>query len=390
LKGEGHEARLVVSTAGEGTDYRPICKRLGVPLRVVPEELHDSVIDLAAAAKHGDPTKIMTAVLEKTFRPYVEAMYAAGLELCASSDVVVGGSSSWPLKAASLKARVPFVTVNYMPASVPSRILPPPMFPAWRWLAGPTWALIHLMFDLGFRDGPRKFFAAKGLPPIRHVIPDVVFSDTLNLHAASPSFWPPAPDWSDIHCVCGEFFMPDEAETWVPSAAFAAYLAEGPAPVLLSLGSWEHIVGDRGRALLTDAARASGMRAIIQTKVSEREERDGDVYFLPWAPHRQLVPACSAVVHHGGAGTTHMTLRAGKPALVLPFILEQRVWARRVEAVGAGEWISFWKATPARVAAAMRRVASSEALRTGAGAMAKAMAIEDGTGLAVRRIEGLA
>ena len=64
-----------------------------------------------------------------TFYPYVEAMYAASLDLCASSDVVVGGSSCWQLKAASLQAKVPFVALDFVPGIVPSRVIPPPSSP---------------------------------------------------------------------------------------------------------------------------------------------------------------------------------------------------------------------------------------------------------------------
>jgi UDP:flavonoid glycosyltransferase YjiC (YdhE family) len=142
--------------------------------------------------------------------------------------------------------------------------------------------------------------------------------------------------------------------------------------------------------LLLASARASGLRAIVQTKRSDVEAREGDTFILPWAPHRELAPRCCAVVHHGGAGTTHMALRSGKPALVLPFILEQRMWAKRVERAGAGRWLSFWKATPERVGALMRDVASSPGLRDRAGRMAAAMSQEDGAGVATRRLERLA
>ena len=167
---------------------------------------------------------------------------------------------------------------------------------------------MNVMFDMAFREAPRKFFAEKGLPPIRHTIPDVIFSDRLNLHAASPSFWQAAPDWSDIHCVCGEFFMPLEVEAWAPSPALRAFLRDGPEPVLWTLGSWEHMAPERVRTLLVESARQAKMRSIIQTKTDDDERRDGELYFLPWAPHRHLASLCSAVVHHGGAGTTHMAL----------------------------------------------------------------------------------
>lgn len=388
LRSLGHEARVVV-TPIDGKDYRPLCHSLDIAVQTVPERMRMTLQGLVREARSANPTRLMTAVLDATFFPYIEEMYEASLALCAGSEVVVGGPSCWPLKAASQRVAVPFVALDFVPGIVPSRVVPPAIFPPWRWLARPAWALLNVLFDQAFREPPRKFFAAKGLPPIRHAVPDVIFSEQLNLHAASPSFWPPAPDWSDIHCVCGEFFMPLDAESWAPSPALRAFLDEGSAPVLLTLGSWEHMAPQRVRAMLVDAAREAKTRAIVQTKTSEEEVRDGDLFVLPWAPHRHLVPHCSAVVHHGGAGTTHMALRAGKPAIVLPFILEQRMWATRVQRVGAGKWQSFWKATPRSVAGLIRTVASSSAMQRCASDMARAMASEDGTSVAASRLEGL-
>jgi sterol 3beta-glucosyltransferase len=387
LRKSGHEARVVV-TPVDGKDYGPLCESLGVALKAVPERMTITLQQLVNDAESSDPTKLMTAVLDRTFYPYLEATYEAALDLCARSDVVVGGPSCWQLKAASLYTTTPFVALDFVPM-VPSREVPPVIFPPWRWLARPSWALLNRMLDMAFTKAPRKFFAEKGLPPIRHAIPDVLFSDRLNLHAASPAFWPPASDWSDIHCVCGELFMPLEADTWAPSAALEGFLRDGSPPVLWTLGSWEYMAPERVRTLLVESARHTKMRSIIQSKTCGEEAREGDLYFLPWAPHRQLAPSCSAVVHHGGAGTTHMALHAGKPAAILPFILEQRVWASRVKKVGAGDWLSFWKASPEKVAALVRRVVGSEPLQRRASDMATAMANEDGPGVAVGRLERL-
>jgi hypothetical protein len=145
LRQSGHEARVVL-TPIDGKDYGPLCESLNVALRVVPEQMGVTLQRLVRDAKSKSPTKLSQAVLDLTFYPYVEAMYAASLDLCASSDVVVGGSSCWQLKAASLHATVPFVALDYLPGIVPSRVVPPAIFPAWRWLARPAWGLMNVMF----------------------------------------------------------------------------------------------------------------------------------------------------------------------------------------------------------------------------------------------------
>lgn len=44
----------------------------------------------------------------------------------------------------------------------------------------------------------------------------------------------------------------------------------------------------------------------------------------------------AAVVHHGGAGTTHTTVRAGRAQVIVPHNYDQFYWAYRVEQMGIG------------------------------------------------------
>jgi sterol 3beta-glucosyltransferase len=392
LRRAGHEPRLVL-TPVDAKDYGPVCKALGISLKLVPEPMDFSLEELHRRINSTDSGKLMRALVDHAFYPFLEAMYAASLELCATCDVVVGHFSAWSAKAAAVKTGARFAALHYYPGVIPSRHVAPPGFPTWRWLNRPGWALINVVLNLAFRSRAAKFFASKGLPPVRQVLDDLMLSPQLNLLAASPSLFPPPPDWSTAHRVCGDFTMPDEHEPWEPSPSLRAFLDGGEKPVMLSLGSMEHLDPQRARNLLIASARQAGVRAIIQTKSSERREegQDGDLYFLPWAPHRRLLPLCSAVVHHGGAGTSHSALRAGKPSFVLPFIFEQQMWAARLQAAGTAEgFLSFWKATPEKIAPRIRQAAQSEPLRQRAAEIASAMAREDGTGTATQLLEALA
>jgi UDP:flavonoid glycosyltransferase YjiC (YdhE family) len=44
----------------------------------------------------------------------------------------------------------------------------------------------------------------------------------------------------------------------------------------------------------------------------------------------------TAVVHHGGAGTTAAGLRAGVPSVIVPFFGDQPFWGARAQALGVG------------------------------------------------------
>ena len=49
-----------------------------------------------------------------------------------------------------------------------------------------------------------------------------------------------------------------------------------------------------------------------------------------------VFPACRAVVHHGGAGTTAASLRAGVPTLILSTTPDQPIWGARIKRMKAG------------------------------------------------------
>ncbi|WP_123024707.1 glycosyltransferase [Mycolicibacterium stellerae] len=72
--------------------------------------------------------------------------------------------------------------------------------------------------------------------------------------------------------------------------------------------------------------------------------------------HAVVFPACKAVVHHGGAGTTAAGMRAGVPTLVLWVGADQPIWAAAVKRLGVGESGRLNGTTPTSLAADLRRI----------------------------------
>lgn len=58
------------------------------------------------------------------------------------------------------------------------------------------------------------------------------------------------------------------------------------------------------------------------------------------APHKEVFPKASVLVHHGGAGTTTSGLMAGKPQIVIPHFADQDFWGKTVERMGCGRQMS--------------------------------------------------
>jgi len=114
------------------------------------------------------------------------------------------------------------------------------------------------------------------------------------------------------------------------------------------------------------------------------EEVPPNIFMLGNCPHDWLFKQVSAVVHHGGAGTTAIGLRLGRPTVIVPFFGDQAFWARMVFAAGAGpEPIAFKHLTAEKLAKAIKFALSPDAT-TAAAHLARRMADEDGATTAAR------
>ena len=112
------------------------------------------------------------------------------------------------------------------------------------------------------------------------------------------------------------------------------------------------------------------------------------VFYAEDVPHSWLFPQMSAVVHHGGAGTTAAGLRAGVPSIITPFLLDQYSWADRVVKSGVGLRLADSKRlTAEKLAEAIHTTVTDSALRARAAAFGESIRAESGVAHAVEVIE---
>lgn len=96
----------------------------------------------------------------------------------------------------------------------------------------------------------------------------------------------------------------------------------------------------------------------------------------------------TAVVHHGGAGTTAAGLRAGVPTIVCPFFGDQPFWGRRVAALGVGpKPIPQKQLSADALTAAIRAVSTDMTVRRKAVRLGQKLRQEDGVANAINFIE---
>lgn len=193
--------------------------------------------------------------------------------------------------------------------------------------------------------------AALGLPPVDSVR-DHVLGDQPWL-AADPVL-APWKDLTDLDIVqTGAWILPDERPL---PAEIEAFLDAGEQPpVFVGFGSMAmRASADLGSVAL-EAARANGRRVILGRGWADLAagQDAGDALVVGDVNHQALFRRVAAVVHHGGAGTTTTAAIAGAPQVVVPQLVDQPHWARRVAELGIGAAHQGGAPTGASLAAAL-------------------------------------
>ena len=214
--------------------------------------------------------------------------------------------------------------------------------------------------------------------------------EVLRLHAHSRHLVPRPEDWAERERVTGYWFTDPEPD-WQPPESLARFLTAGPPPVYFGFGSMPaEDVGGMTR-MVREALERTGRRGLLATGWGglEAGSHGEGALVIDAAPHTWLFPRCAAVVHHGGAGTTHESLRWGRPQLVCPVFGDQPFWGRRVEAVGAGPApLPQNRLTAASLAAALATLQDA-AMVSRAETLSAALRAEPGVAAAVEALETL-
>ncbi|WP_045835089.1 glycosyltransferase [Hyphomicrobium sp. 99] len=188
------------------------------------------------------------------------------------------------------------------------------------------------------------------------------------------------------------YWSRETAPDWRPSQRLADFLSAGPRPIYIGFGSMPALGLERSELILR-ACEAAGQRAIIGNGRGEfhRLPLSENFYLLDeYAPHDKLFREVAAVVHHGGIGTTHSALRAGRPSFVCPFMLDQKYWGHTVFQLGAGpDLLEIQNWTEALLTERIRDVATNPKYAARAGDIGRAMQYENGTARAVEIVRSI-
>ncbi|MEB4212261.1 glycosyltransferase [Mycobacterium sp. 94-17] len=136
----------------------------------------------------------------------------------------------------------------------------------------------------------------------------------------------------------------------------ASWIAGGTPPIFFGFGSIRVESAADTLAMISAACEQLGERALVCAAGTDfgSVPQPEHVKVVATVNYAATLPACRAVVHHGGAGTTAAGLRAGVPTLILSTDLDQTLWGTRVKRLKVGTARRFSATTRESLVADLR------------------------------------
>lgn len=327
--------------------------------------------------------------------PMIARQYEALAALASQPDsVLVANPGLLAGRLVQEKLGVPMASLLLQPGILPSSTAPPEMpggltIPAW--LPQPLRRFYWLAVDAaGYAlVGPslNRVRAGLGLSPVRRVFrwwlsPDLVIGLFPDWYAAPQPDWPPQlrlAGFGRFDGVRGEL-----------AEDVRLFCKEGPPPIAFTLGTGMTHAAVFFRTAVA-ACDALGARGLLLSKYPDviPAGLPPRVRHCVFAPFRQLLPLCEAVVHHGGIGTTAAALEAGCPQLVLPLAWDQPDNAARVARLGVGVLLGSRCRSSEDISRALAQLMTPE-FGVGCRVIASRASGENGLELAAMWVEELA
>ena len=364
LIAEGHKARIATHREfeswirGHGIDFAPV---------------------------EGDPAELMRICVENgmftysflkeasvKFRGWIDELLSSAWKACQETDVLIESPSAMAGIHIAEALEIPYFRAFGMPWTR-TRAYPHAFAVPERKMGGAYNYITYVMFDNVFWTaiaGQVNRWRKKELGLHSTNLDKLHPNKVPFLYNFSPSVVVPPIDYSDWIRVTGYWFL-DEGTSYTPDPALAAFIAKArnDKKKLVYIGFGSIVVSDPAALTKTvvDSVLKADVRCILSKGWSDRlgpsaatsstthnhgssgsgqsHHHDPskpeitlppEIHQIKSAPHDWLFKQIDAAAHHGGAGTTGASLRAGLPTIIKPFFGDQFFFGSRVEDLGVG------------------------------------------------------
>jgi UDP:flavonoid glycosyltransferase YjiC (YdhE family) len=251
---------------------------------------------------------------------------------------------------------IPLATLHYFPLRPNGQLLPNLPAPLSRYAMSGFWWLCSGLLGSFERAHRRELGLPKATGPSSRRVTE---RGALEIQAYDPLCFPGlAAEWAKWGAqrpFVGTLTMelPTEADEEV-----ASWIAAGKPPICFGFGSMP-MESPADTIAMVDAACAQlGERALVCSAWTDFNSvpHGEHVKVVRTMNHGAIFPACRAIVHHGGAGTTAAALRAGVPTLILWATPERQMWGALLKRLQVGTSRRFSSTTRESLVEDLRQI----------------------------------
>jgi sterol 3beta-glucosyltransferase len=361
---------LTIGSRGDVQPYIALCKGLlaeGHRPRIATHSEFKAWVEshgIEFAPVAGDPAELMRICVENgmftysflkeassKFRAWIDELLTSSWKACQNSDILIESPSAMGGIHIAEALEIPYFRAFSMPWTR-TRAYPHAFAVPEHKMGGAYNYITYVMFDNVFWKaiaGQVNRWRKKELGLQATSLEKMQPNKVPFLYNFSPSVVVPPLDYSDWIRVTGYWFL-DEGFHWTPPKDLTDFIKkardDGKKLVYVGFGS---IVVQDSAALTNTIIRSilkADVRCILSKGWSDRlDKKDAseieaplppEILQIKSAPHDWLFRQIDAAAHHGGAGTTGASLRAGLPTIVKPFFGDQYFFGSRVEDLGVG------------------------------------------------------
>ena len=368
-----HPLRITCLTIGSRGDVQPyiaLCKGLlaeGHKPKIATHAEFEPWIrkhGIDFAPVDGDPAELMRICVENgmftysflreaslKFRGWIDDLLSSAWTSCQDSDLLIESPSAMAGIHIAEALRIPYFRGFTMPWTR-TRAYPHAFAVPENRMGGSYNKITYVMFDTIFWKaiaGQVNRWRNNELGLKATNLEKMQQNKVPFLYNYSPFVVPPPIDYPDWIRITGYWFL-SEGSDWTPPPQLLDFIARARADgkKIVYIGFGSIVVSDP--AALTRTVVESVQKADVRCILSKGwSDRLGDpasvkveiplppeIYQIQAAPHDWLFSQIDAAAHHGGAGTTGASLRAGVPTIVKPFFGDQFFFGGRVEDLGVG------------------------------------------------------
>jgi UDP:flavonoid glycosyltransferase YjiC (YdhE family) len=390
LRRRGHEVVFNLMEA-----YREKIDALGFSFIPLRPNLNPEDKDLARRIMEAQTgTELL---LKEILLPNVRPMYEDMIVATKGADLLITGEVVFAAKSVVEKTGINWITTSLAPASFLSAY-DPFVPPSAQWLKhlrflgsafhGTIYGFVRRVVGSWLEDY-RQFRRELGLSENHDPVFSGKFSSLLHLALFSKVLGKPQPDWHSPTLQAGFCFYDGLNDLGKMPDKLSEFLDAGEPPIVFTLGS--AAVMD-ARDFFEESAKAAkilGKRAVLLYGIFNQPPKilNEKIVGFDYAPYSKVFPKAACVVHQGGVGTTAQVLRAGVPALFMPYSHDQPDNAARCERIGVAKIISREEYRAETAAKLLSEIVSDSSYKKNAAEAAKTVRAERGTETACDAIE---